>query len=167
MTFHEFDTLPVEKLKQELYRCCGSTTWVNNMVKEFPAEDLIDLFETAEEQWNECSEEDWKEAFRQHAKIGDLASAPDQSAGNATWAASEQKEVQHASPGLLTELAAANEAYEKKFGYVFVVSATGKTGEQILEIMKQRLANAPEVEIMVAKDEQHQITLIRLEKLIT
>ena len=75
--------------------------------------------------------------------------------------------MQHASPGLLTELAAANEAYEKKFGYVFVVSATGKTGEQILEIMKQRLANAPEVEIMVAKDEQHQITLIRLEKLIT
>ena len=153
MTFHEFDTLPVETLKQELYRCCGSTTWVSNMVKEFPAEDLIDLFETAEEQWNACSEEDWKEAFRQHAKVGDPASG--------------QEAVQQASPGLLTELAAANEAYEKKFGYVFVISAMGKTGEQILAILKERLANTAGEEIQVAKDEQHQITLTRLEKLIT
>lgn len=153
MTFHEFDTLPVETLKQELYRCCGSTTWVSNMVKEFPAEDLIDLFETAEEQWNACSEEDWKEAFRQHAKVGDPASG--------------QEAVPQASPGLLTELAAANEAYEKKFGYVFVISAMGKTGEQILAILKERLANTPGEEIQVAKDEQHQITLTRLEKLIT
>ncbi|HNA97136.1 MAG TPA: 2-oxo-4-hydroxy-4-carboxy-5-ureidoimidazoline decarboxylase, partial [Chitinophagaceae bacterium] len=74
MTLHEFNTLPRESLIAELSKCCGARAWVQRMLPFIPADDLVELLEDAESQWWLCNEEDWKEAFTHHPKIGDLDS---------------------------------------------------------------------------------------------
>ncbi|HSU28119.1 MAG TPA: 2-oxo-4-hydroxy-4-carboxy-5-ureidoimidazoline decarboxylase [Chitinophagaceae bacterium] len=166
MTFHELNLLNTVALKQTLYRCCGSRTWVTNMLPFFPADDLVELLEDAEEQWFLCSKEDWLEAFSQHPRIGDKDSLQKKFASTAQWAAGEQGEVSKAKEKTLDELAEANRLYEEKFGYIFIVCATGKSAEEMLAILKSRLPNDPEKEILFAADEQNKITRLRLEKLI-
>ncbi|MBC7888136.1 MAG: 2-oxo-4-hydroxy-4-carboxy-5-ureidoimidazoline decarboxylase [Ferruginibacter sp.] len=166
MTLHELNILPTESLKQELFKCCGSANWVNKMLPFFPADDLVEILEDAEEQWYACTEEDWKEAFTHHPKIGDVDSLEKKFAATAQWASGEQATVNTASRDIISDLAAANESYEKKFGYIFIVCATGKTAEEMLTLLRQRLSNGPEEEIKIAMDEQNKITLLRLQKLV-
>jgi len=166
MTLHELNLLNKEELKQTLFRCCGSWAWVNKMIPFFPADDLVELLEDAEEQWFLCSESDWKEAFAQHPKIGDTASLKKKFAATANWAAGEQGEVNKASDEVLAALMEANRLYEEKFGYIFIVCATGKPAEEMLAILRSRLPNDPAREIQEAADEQNKITKLRLEKLL-
>ena len=166
MTLHELNTLPKNQLKDELMKCCGSSAWVNKMLPFFPADDLVELLEDAEEQWYRCDEEDWKEAFAHHPKIGDIDSLKKKFASTAQWASGEQRGVGSASQQTLEALAEGNEDYEKKFGYIFIVCATGKTAEEMLEMLKARLKNNSKDELEVAADEQNKITKLRLEKLV-
>ena len=82
------------------------------------------------------------------------------------WAAAEQDAVQNASDQTLQALAEANRQYEEKFGYIFIVCATGKSADEMLGMLQTRLQNNPEVEIDVAADEQNKITILRIEKLL-
>lgn len=166
MTLHQLNLLPVDKLQEELLKCCGSTAWVDKMLKFFPMDDLVEMLEDAEEQWYECTPADWKEAFTHHPKIGDVDSLTKKFASTAEWAFDEQSAAILASQQVIADLAAANEAYEEKFGYIFIVCATGKTADEMLNILQQRLSNTPEDEIKIAMDEQNKITLIRLQKLV-
>ena len=166
MTLHELNILPKEQLIKELSKCCGSSAWVNKMLVFFPADDLVELLEDAEEQWYKCNEEDWKEAFKHHPKIGDIESLKKKFASTAQWASDEQSAASHASQQTIEALAEGNRLYEEKFGYIFIVYATGKSAEEILTILQTRLQNNPEVEIEIAADEQNKITKLRLEKLL-
>lgn len=166
MTLHEFNTLDKQQLREALYKCCGSKTWVEKMLPFIPADDMVELLEDAEEQWFECSEQDWKEAFAQHPRIGDMESLKKKFASTAGWAASEQAGATTASKQTLEALAEVNRLYEEKFGYIFIVCATGKSAEEMLAMLQMRLQNSPEVEIEVAADEQNKITKLRLEKLL-
>jgi 2-oxo-4-hydroxy-4-carboxy-5-ureidoimidazoline decarboxylase len=166
MTLHELNTLPVQQLKDELMKCCGSSAWVNKMLPFFPADDLVELLEDAEEQWWKCSEADWKEAFTHHPKIGDIDSLKKKFASTAQWAAGEQSGAASASPKTIEALAEGNAEYEKKFGYIFIVCATGKSAEEMLALLQERLQNDPKEEIEIAADEQSKITKLRLEKLV-
>jgi 2-oxo-4-hydroxy-4-carboxy-5-ureidoimidazoline decarboxylase len=166
MNLYKINHLSKEELSKELYKCCGSTTWVNNMLKYFPVEELVDLLEYSEIEWWNCSEADWKEAFAQHPKIGDLESIKKKFTTTADWASSEQGQVQQAGEETLKAIASGNKKYEEKFGYIFIVCATGKSADEILTILNTRLQNSPEVEIDVAADEQLQILQLRLEKLL-
>jgi len=161
MTIAEFDHLNKETKRKLLYQCCASTAWVEKMLTVPPAEDLIDLFEDAEEKWYECKEEDWKEAFSNDAKSGDLDSLdrPFYSTFR-----NDQQSSTKATPEVLQSLANAKNAYEKKFGYVFIID-TGKSPDEILGMLRARLSNKPEEEIKIAMDEQNKITRIRLGKL--
>ncbi len=165
MTIAEFDHLNSEKKKEILQQCCGSSAWIEKMLTIPPAEDLIDLFEDAEEKWYECSEADWKEAFSHHPKIGDLNSLKEKFAPSADFAEGEQSSLKQASEKVLQSLAEANVTYEKKFGYIFIVSAAGKSAEEMLDVLTARLNNNPDQEIKIAMDEQNKITRLRLEKL--
>lgn len=167
MTLHELNILPDEALKQELFKCCGSTGWVNKMVSFFPMDDLVEMLEDAEEQWYTCTEADWREAFTHHPPIGEVDALVQKWGDTAQWASGEQSEVKSAPQQVIAELAAANAAYEKKFGYIFIVCAPVKTAEEMLSLLNQRLSNTPEEEINIAMDEQNKITLLRLQKLIT
>lgn len=165
MTIAEFDHLGTEEKKALLHQCCGSTSWVNNMLTALPAEDLVDLLEIAEEQWDACHEQDWREAFSHHPKIGDISALKEKFASTGHFAEGEQSSVKQASEQTLQQLAEANQAYENRFGYIFIVCATGRSADEMLQLLNGRLYNNPEVEIQVAMEEQLKITKLRLEKL--
>lgn len=167
MTLHELNHLPKEQLREQLFRCCGSTTWVNKMLPYFPADDMVEILEDAEEQWWQCSEADWLEAFTHHPKIGDVESLKKKFATTATWASGEQSGAAAASQQTLEALAKGNNDYENRFGYIFIVCATGKSADEMLQLLLQRLPNEPADEIKIAADEQNKITKLRLEKLLS
>lgn len=166
MTLHELNTLNQEQLKKQLTQCCGSSTWVKKMLPFIPADDIVELLEDAEEQWYQCTEEDWKEAFTHHPKIGDMEALKKKFAVTAQWASGEQSSVSQASQQIMEALAEGNRLYEEKFGYIFIVCATGRSAEKMLSVLRSRLSNKPEDEIKIAMEEQNMITKLRLEKLL-
>jgi 2-oxo-4-hydroxy-4-carboxy-5-ureidoimidazoline decarboxylase len=166
VTLHDLNTLNKQQLVDELMKCCGSAAWVNKMLRFIPADDMIELLEDAEELWWQCSEEDWKEAFSHHPKIGDVESLTKKFASTALWASGEQSGVKMASEEIIKALAEGNRLYEEKFGYIFIVCAMGKTAEEMLEMLHERLKNDPAEEIRIAADEQNKITKLRIEKLL-
>jgi len=166
MTLAALNSLPLPQLKEALRQCCGATAWVDRMSERFPVKDTGGLLDAAGSIWRACTEDDWKEAFSHHPQIGDLASLKQKFASTAQWAAGEQAAVQQASESTLEELAAGNRQYLEKFGYIFIVCATGKSAAEMLHLLKERLPHTPGEEIWVAMAEQEKITKIRLEKLL-
>lgn len=166
MTLPELNQLPLAPLKESLRICCGSTAWVDQLASVFPVPDRETLFEQAEVIWFGLDESDWREAFEHHPKIGDLNSLREKYANTKAWASGEQAGVSTASSAVLDELADGNRQYEAKFGYIFIVCATGKSAKEMLAILKNRLSHLPEDEIQVAAQEQQKITQLRLEKLL-
>jgi 2-oxo-4-hydroxy-4-carboxy-5-ureidoimidazoline decarboxylase len=165
MTLQELNKLNPDKLEETLYRCCGSSQWVQYMLPQFPMEDLIELLDTADQQWQKCKDVDFKEAFAQHPRIGEKKDI--ESAGaTAKWAASEQGGVEKADKETLNALQQANQKYYNKFGYIFIVCATGLSANEMLARIIARLKNEPGEEIRIAAEEQNKITKLRLKKLL-
>ncbi len=165
MTIAEFDHLTIDKKKELLHNCCGSSTWVNKMLTIFPIDDLVELLEDADEKWDECKPEDWLEAFEQHPVIGNINSLKEKFYATADWAQVEQSGAKDASQELLGSLADGNKKYQEKFGFIFIVYAIGKSADEMLALLQERLKNKPEDEIQIAAAEQIRITKKRLEKL--
>lgn len=166
MTIEALNKLTQPVLKETLFQCCGSTTWVERMSRRFPFQDEAALYQAATEVWESCTVGDWKEAFSHHPMIGDLEDLEKKFAGTAQWATAEQAAVQHATNVTLLLLADANRAYLQKFGYIFIVCATGKSAAEMLQLLEERLTNEPAKEIWIAMAEQSKITRIRLQKLL-
>jgi 2-oxo-4-hydroxy-4-carboxy-5-ureidoimidazoline decarboxylase len=165
MTIADFDDLPLEQKQELLRKCCGSASWIDKMIAASSVKNLAALVKTAEEKWYECSKKDWLEAFEQHPKIGDINSLKKKYANTVAWASNEQAGVDAASDEVLQALAKGNDDYERKFGYIFIVCATGKSAGEMLELLQSRLTNDPESEIKIGAEEQNKITKLRLEKL--
>jgi|ERR1700757_1816893 len=166
MTIQELNNLPPDKTFEELFKCCGSTTWAKQLATKKPFESKTSLLHNSDWIWQNCTVRDALEAFTHHPKIGDLKSLEKKFAATKDWAGGEQAGVNTATQNTLVALANGNEAYLKKFGYIFIVCATGKTAEEMLALLNTRLGNTPETEIKIAMAEQNKITHIRLEKLI-
>ena len=164
------NALPAAEAEAELLNCCGSTEWALRMVarRPFAADEngLRELFGAADRIWQELSPQDWLEAFSRHPKIGERAAAKPGSAQVQRWSEQEQSAARSAGEAIRQALAGANREYEKKFGYIFIVCATGKTSEEMLAILKQRLQNDSDTELRIAAEEQRKITSLRLEKLL-
>jgi 2-oxo-4-hydroxy-4-carboxy-5-ureidoimidazoline decarboxylase len=137
------------------------------MVSARPYESHLQLKEVADRSWMLCKREDALEAFSHHPKIGDVESLAKKFASTSQWAGNEQSGVNSASRMVLEDLASGNDAYERKFGYIFIVCATGKTADEMLAILQSRLPNDPDDELSVAMAEQHKITHLRIEKLLS
>ena len=168
MTLSDLNHLAKSALTEALQTCCGSTAWVENMVAQFPVADAEALMQAATTQWNKLTEADWREAFTHHPKIGgDVEVLRAKFASTSTWAEGEQASVRQASEETLEALATGNEDYERKFGYIFIVCATGKTADEMLALLQARLGNKSEDEIVISMSEQDKITRIRLEKLLS
>ncbi len=167
MTLEELNNLPPSALAEALQTCCGSTAWVAKMRAAFPVSDTETLMDEANTAWNALPEADWREAFTHHPKIGgDVAALRAKFASTSTWAEGEQASIREASQETLEALAAGNTEYERKFGYIFIVCATGKSAEEMLALLQARLVNNLEAEIVIAAGEQNKITRLRLEKLL-
>ena len=167
MNLEALNKLPVDQLKIELGKCCSAATWVNRMAAFFPVEDSESLLLQAEAVWFACSEADWREAFCGHPKIGDVDALKKKFASTAGWAGEEQAAIKQTSDVVLAALKKGNEEYEARFGYIFIVCATGKGADEMLRLLQARLNNSPTDEITIAMQEQNKITLIRLQKLLT
>lgn len=163
MTIAEFDHLNTEQKKKLLFQCCASTAWVEKMLSIPPAEDLIDLFEDAEECWYSLTEQDWREAFSNHPRMDHLESS-NRSLPNDQFKENAPTSVQQASAQTLNALAEGNKMYEEKFGYNFIVSERGKSAVEMLGMLTARLQNKPEDEIKIAMEEQSKITRLRLQE---
>ncbi|UOQ53132.1 2-oxo-4-hydroxy-4-carboxy-5-ureidoimidazoline decarboxylase [Hymenobacter cellulosivorans] len=166
MTLSELNSLPAPARAEALAKCCGATAWVQQLNVAFPIVDSDTLFQQAQDIWHRLCEADWREAFTHHPKIGDVNSLKEKFASTSQWAEGEQGAVKQASQETLEALAAGNNAYEQKFGYIFIVCATGKSAEEMLALLQARLPNSPEQEIRVAMAEQDKITRLRLKKLL-
>ena len=164
----DLNRLDPKTLRNELKKCCGSEKWATMMCAQQPFESQDQLLALADKIWlEECALQDWFEAFDHHPKIGDLQNLEKKLAGAKEWSGEEQSGVHKASKEVLMALAAGNRAYEKKFGYIFIVSATGKTAEEMLELLQERLGHDQQEEIIIAIEEQRKITKIRLKKLLS
>ncbi len=157
--------MTAQQFKNEIFNCCGCTLWAKRLAAQFPFNSLAELKKESDAIWFSLSENDWKEAFTHHPKIGDVESLKKKFASTAAWASNEQSSVQIATEQVLIDLKKGNDAYEKKFGYIFIVCATGKSADEMLAILNSRLPNSPEKEIKIAAAEQNKITHLRLEKL--
>ena len=149
-----------------LHSSCGARSWQEKLMEHFPFGTEENLAAKATKVWyHECVEQDWLEAFSYHPKIGDMNSLEKKYASTAHLAGEEQSGVSVATSETLEALRAGNIAYEQKFGYIFIVCATGRSAGEMLQLLHERLLHAPEDEIWVAMGEQHKITLLRLGKL--
>ena len=160
------NALPAPEAEAELLKCCGSTNWARRMAAQRPFRGVAELLETSDRLWWELGPKDWLEAFSRHPKIGDSAAARAGSAQTQRWSSEEQAGVRSASQEVLAALAEANHAYQDRFGYIFIVCATGKTSEEMLALLRIRLQNDPGAELRIAAEEQRKITRLRLENLL-
>jgi len=144
--------------------CCGSRRWARMMAEARPFADAAALLKQAAQIWQSLEPQDWLEAFAAHPKIGARHAAPQQPAQSAQWSHAEQSGTHTATDSVRHALAEANCLYEEKFGYIFIVCATGKSAEEMLALCRQRVHNAAVVELRIAADEQRKITEIRLQK---
>ena len=160
------NALSAEDAAAELLKCCGSRRWAQGMSARRPFASLDELLRTADEIWWGLEARDWLEAFSHHPKIGEKRAAPAQSAEAARWSEQEQSATTSARQATLDALLRANLAYEDRFGYIFIVCATGKTTEEMLALLEERLGNDPETELRIAAEEQRRITHLRLGKLL-
>ncbi len=160
------NSLSVARAQSALLDCCGSRAWVQQMVAARPFAAVAQMVEAADRIWAGLSPNDWLQAFRRHPPIGGNKLAQKQSSKARRWSAKEQSNVQKTSPEMWPVLGAANAAYRARFGYIFIVCATGKTTEEMLALLKQRLTNDPGSELRVAAEEQRKITRLRIERLL-
>lgn len=153
-------------VKAALTRCCASRAWVEQMASARPFPDDAQALDMAGSIWRTLGPDDWREAFAAHPQIGDLNSLRAKYADTRNLAGGEQAGVTGASDETLEQLAALNRAYLARFGYIFIVCATGKSADDMLSILQRRLPNSPEAELPIAAAEQLKITLLRLRKLV-
>ena len=147
--------------------CCGSRRWAEHLTAGRPYPNEAALYEHADRAWSELGQKDWLEAFQHHPPIGGQRTSAKQASKASRWSAKEQSTALTAAPEVLSALARENRAYAKNFGFVFLICATAKTSEEILQALRQRMPNDPATELRIAAEEQRKIMRLRLEKVLS
>jgi OHCU decarboxylase len=160
------NALPSEAARQELLKCCGATRWATTVAQRRPFATLEQLLAQANEVWWALADDDWLEAFRSHPRIGERKAAAPVTSQSQQWSTQEQQGVQRVTQDAVEKLAHLNRVYEQKFGFIFIVCATGKSTDEILALLEERIGNEPAAELRIAAAEQAKITELRLRKLL-
>jgi 2-oxo-4-hydroxy-4-carboxy-5-ureidoimidazoline decarboxylase len=158
------NSLAEPEAKAAFLKCCGAPRWAERMARRRPYRSEPELLESARQIWRTLERADWLQAFDAHPKIGE-GDLKGKFAKTAAWSAAEQAGLAGAPDALLQALADGNRAYEARFGYIFIVCASGKTAAEMLALLEQRLKSNPEDELHVAALEQEKITFLRLQKM--
>lgn len=165
LTLAELNALPRQQAERELLACCGCRAWARKVAAGRPYADFDALLASADRVWLALSPDDWLEAFSKHPRIGERAARATPEVER-HWSEGEQSRARDAAPAVLSQLAMANAEYENRFGHVFLICATGKSADEILQQARERLHNNPDNELRVAAEEQRCITHLRLRKLL-
>jgi OHCU decarboxylase len=173
MRLDDLNALDEDAAARELLRCCGSSRWARMMAAARPFAGAEAVADTADAIWSSLDRADWLEAFMVHPKIGETkatggpgGSGKSGRAGESDWSRQEQAGVARAAERSLRRLNEANRHYEARFGYIFIVCATGKTAEEMLALLEHRLLHDAGEEMGIAAEEQRKITRLRLKKLL-
>ena len=162
MTIRELNGLSRSRAAAELLKCCGSHRWAKTMAASRPFETLEQMQKKSDEIWASLNKTDRLEAFAAHPRIGGKKAK----SKTADWSAAEQSGAASENDDVKAKLAALNDLYERRFGHIFIVCATGKSAGEMLELLEARLPNGPHAEFVNAAEEQRKITHLRLAKLI-
>lgn len=160
------NSLSPSQAEEELLKCCGSQNWARQVISAGPFASLDQLISKADRIWWSLDSEDWLEAFHSHPKIGEKKATAPTAVEAQQWSADEQSSIRNSAQETLDALAKLNQAYEEKFGYIFIVCASGKSSEEVLTILHDRLKNNAADELRIAAAEQAKITQLRLRKLL-
>ena len=131
----------------------------------YPSRDAV--FAAADLVWSKLGPDDWREAFTHHPRIGDQTRAAGQATQGEKWSADEQRDVSAADASVRAALDVVNREYEARFGFIYIVCASGRSGEELLAVARERMQNDPDTELRVAAEEQRRITRLRLERLLS
>ena len=158
MTLHHLNYAPYDECVKTLLACCGSHEWASQMAKSRPFANETQMLDRADREWLHLGEADWLEAFTAHPRIGERT--------DSAVSQREQAAALSADDAIQEALRVANEEYERRFGFIFIVFASGKSAEEMLELLAKRLGNERTVEIRKAAAEQMKITRLRLARLL-
>jgi len=164
MKLEDLNKLSAEEANHTFMQCCTSSTWVNKMVAARPFIDAQELKQAADNAWIGLSVSDYLEAFEGHPKIGDVSSLRAKYANTKELAGNEQGLVKEANDAVLEVLSQGNTDYEAKFGFIFIVCATGKSAKEMSDLLQARLPNNKSQELINAAEEQRKIFQLRIDK---
>ncbi len=165
ITLAQFNGLETNTARKMVSRCCASVRWAERMVASRPYHSMDQLTAAADAHWRAMARRDFLEAFRGHPRIGRPDSAGNEHDDTRAMAGQEQSAVAQASGEVTDALAKHNRDYEQKFGFIFMVCASGKSAGEMLGLLRARLDNTLETEIANAAEEQRKITQLRIHKL--
>jgi OHCU decarboxylase len=136
------------------------------MLAQRPFSSVDAMLAAADDAWHATGPADWEEAFAHHPRIGEHEAAAPVSAAARAWSALEQVSASRAGPAVRDALAEANQAYERRFGRIYLVCAAGRSVQELLADLETRMRNDPERELAIAVEEQRKIIRLRLRALV-
>jgi 2-oxo-4-hydroxy-4-carboxy-5-ureidoimidazoline decarboxylase len=160
--WRRIDEAPDGEAREQLRLCCGASRWVERMLARRPFGSRDNALSAARDEWFALTPAEWREAFAHHPRIGDIDTLRKKFAASASLSSSEQSGLTGARADVLSGLLEGNREYEARFGYIFIVCATGKTAAEMLDLLRARLGNSPDEEIRVAAEEHARICELRL-----
>ena len=163
MNINAINKLTVDDLQERLQSCCHCSAWAERVVVSAPSLTVGNLLECCATEWSRATEKEILEAFSGHPQIGDMNALRNKYASTAS---AEQGQVTSADETVLLALRQQNQLYLEKFGFIFIICATGKSASQMLALLKARINNSPEEELANGAKEQGKIMNLRLSKLL-
>jgi 2-oxo-4-hydroxy-4-carboxy-5-ureidoimidazoline decarboxylase len=159
-----------ENTKKEVFeafmQCNTSEKWCESMADSRPYADYQSVLDNADAFWGESEEKDLLQAFEGHPEIGDVSTLREKYRNTEKLAGHEQSGVNTATENTLQSLSQANKDYKEKFGFIFIVCASGKSADEMLALLLARLPNTRDEELVNAAEEQRKITHLRLDKFL-
>ena len=155
------NTAPAADVERALRDCCAAPRWAAAVTAGRPYSSAAALYDAADTALNELDEAEIDAALAGHPRIG---ARPD--AGHSASSDREQSGVSGSSAATLAALAQGNGEYEERFGHVYLVCADGRSGDELLAVLRQRLHNDPVTERATVRAELRKINRIRLGRLI-
>jgi 2-oxo-4-hydroxy-4-carboxy-5-ureidoimidazoline decarboxylase len=167
VTLDELNALSSDAAMDTFRSCCGASRWVRRMVAGMPYASRDAVLTTADTVWSTLGPDAWREAFGHHPRIGDRTRATGQGTQAEKWSADEQRDVSAADASVRAQLDVVNREYEARFGFIYIVCASGRSAAELLALAHDRLQNDLDTELRIAAEEQRRITRLRLEKLLS
>ncbi len=165
MNLEDLNHCDIKQAHIELLKCCSSSQWTEKMLAVRPYKSVSHLLELAGQIWSDLGEVDYLEAFAAHPKIG-ASKPPDNAKNTESWTSKEQAGMMSADEQTKLKLKTENQKYAEKFGYIFIVCATGKSASEMLELLRPRLETTPDTALKIATREQMTFTNMRLNKML-
>jgi OHCU decarboxylase len=162
-SLERWNALPRADAEREIIACCGSRRWAAEISARRPFLNFAAVCDAADEIWRALDAADYLEAFAAHPKIGERAATGSES--HRKWSAQEQSAAGATNEEIAALLAELNAAYHTKFGFIFIIDASGKSRAEILALLERRIQNDSHQELREAAEQQRRITHRRLEKL--